>query len=54
MSKKFSVNIKKFSFDMMGRSDVVAVVAKRNSGKSFFIRDMLHHFRDIPVGTVIS
>ena len=54
MSKKFSLKIKKFSFDMMGRSDVVAVVARRKSGKSFFIRDMLHHYRDIPVGTVIS
>lgn len=54
MSKKPSLKLRKFSFDMMGRSDVVAVVAKRKSGKSFFIRDMLYHFRDVPVGTVIS
>ena len=53
-TKELKLKIRKFSFDMMGRSDVVAVIARRKSGKSFFIRDMLYHFRDMPVGTVIS
>tara|TARA_Y100000310_G_scaffold300606_1_gene336419 strand:+ start:436 stop:1197 length:762 start_codon:yes stop_codon:yes gene_type:complete len=37
------------------QSDSVCVfIGKRRSGKSFLIRDLLFHHRDIPIGTVIS
>lgn len=52
--KKLNLKLRKFSFDMMGKSDTVAVIGKRKSGKSVLLRDLLYHFRDIPIGTVIS
>jgi len=33
---------------------VIILIGKRNTGKSFLIRDLLYHHQDIPVGTVIS
>jgi hypothetical protein len=32
----------------------IVLIGKRNTGKSFLVRDILYHHRDIPVGTVIS
>ncbi len=53
-SKKISVKLKKFDFSMMSETATVAMIAHRGSGKSFLMRDLLYHFRHIPVGTVIS
>jgi len=33
---------------------VIAMIAKRNSGKSVLCRDILYHHRNIPVGVIIS
>jgi hypothetical protein len=33
---------------------VVLFIGKRETGKSFLVRDLLWHHRDLPVGTVIS
>ena len=52
-NKKLSLKLKKFSFDMMERTDTVCAIAKRKSGKSVLIRDLLHHFQDFPLGTII-
>ena len=29
-------------------------IGKRETGKSFLVKDLLYHHRDLPVGTVIS
>ena len=32
----------------------IAIIAKSGSGKSWVIRDILHHIKDIPVGIIIA
>lgn len=34
--------------------EVVVLIGKRNTGKSFLTRDLLYHHKDMPAGTVIS
>lgn len=43
-------------FDPSGVSDdkVIILLGKRNTGKSFLLRDILYYHRDVPIGTVIS
>tara|TARA_B110000046_G_scaffold139137_1_gene145495 strand:- start:526 stop:1356 length:831 start_codon:yes stop_codon:yes gene_type:complete len=33
---------------------VIVFIGRRDTGKSFLVRDLLHHHQDIPIGTVIS
>lgn len=49
-------NLRLTKFDMSRITDdsVVLFIGKRNTGKSYLIRDLLWHKRSIPVGTVIS
>lgn len=46
--------LQKFDISRITDDKVVVFIGKRNTGKSFLIRDLLYHHRDIPVGTVIS
>lgn len=48
------INLRKFDIKKMIPSPVCVLIAKRNSGKSFLIRDIMSHNKDIPAGTVIS
>ena len=36
------------------KGPVVVLIGRRDTGKSFLVRDLLYHHQDIPVGTVIS
>lgn len=36
------------------KGPVIVLIGKRDTGKSFLVRDLLWHQRDIPIGTVIS
>lgn len=55
MSKKeYQLRLKKFSFDMMSPTSTVAMIGSRGQGKSFCMRDLLYHFTNIPIGTLIS
>lgn len=45
---------KKFPIEKMPYDSIIVVIAKRNSGKSFFCRDLLSHFAEIPLGIVVS
>lgn len=49
-----TVELKQFNINTMERDSCVLVVAKRRAGKSFLIRDILYHFRNIPAGIVMS
>ena len=49
-----SVQLKKFDMTSIADDKVVVFVGKRETGKSFLVRDMLYYKQDIPVGTVIS
>lgn len=51
-SSTFSV--RKFDIKKIKKDSIIVVIGKRNTGKSFLVRDILYHNSDIPMGTVIS
>lgn len=51
---KEGLKIKEFSFDDMVKNPAIVMIAKRGSGKSYICRAMLHYFKDIPCGIIIS
>ncbi len=52
MSNNFT--IQKFDMNRITGNPVVVFIGKRNTGKSFCVRDLLYHKRDIPIARVIS
>lgn len=51
--KKF--DMKQISFNPNeNKGPVVVLIGRRDTGKSFLVRDLLYYHQDIPVGTVIS
>jgi hypothetical protein len=48
------LQLKKFNMKMIKDNDVVVLIGKRNTGKSFCTQDILYNKRHLPVGTVIS
>ncbi len=51
--KKF--DMRKISFDPNSASGpVIVLIGRRDTGKSFLVRDLLYYHQDIPIGTVIS
>ena len=51
--KKF--DMKNISFNPNeNKGPVVVLIGRRDTGKSFLVRDLLYYHQDIPVGTVIS
>ena len=51
--KKFDMkNIKFKSSETQG--PVIVLIGRRDTGKSFLVKDLLYHHQDIPIGTVIS
>jgi guanylate kinase len=51
--KKFDMKRITFLKDE-NKGPVVVLIGRRDTGKSFLVRDLLYHHRDIPIGTVIS
>ena len=49
-----NLNLKKFDMAKIGKGSIIAMIGKRNTGKSFLVKDLLYYKRDIPIGTVIS
>ncbi len=49
-----NLKLKKFDMSSIQSDKVVLFIGKRETGKSFLVRDLLWHNRDLPVGTVIS
>ena len=51
--KKF--DMKSISFKANeSKGPVIVLIGKRDTGKSFLVRDLLYYHQDIPIGTVIS
>jgi len=51
--KKF--DMKNISFrPNENKGPVIVLIGKRDTGKSFLVRDLLYYHQDIPIGTVIS
>ena len=51
--KKFSMSSISFKKDE-NKGPVIVLIGRRDTGKSFLVRDLLFHHVDIPIGTVIS
>lgn len=49
-----TLELKKFDMNMIRDDKVVVLIGKRETGKSFLVKDLLFHHSKIPVGTVIS
>lgn len=49
-----NLQLKKFNVSKIPDDKVIVMIGKRGTGKSFLIRDIMYHHRDIPVGTLIS
>ena len=49
-----NLELKKFDMSSINDDKVVVFIGKRETGKSFLVRDLLYYHQDIPVGTVIS
>ena len=51
--KKFDMRWITFRPDE-NKGPVIVMIGRRDTGKSFLVRDLLFHHQDIPIGTVIS
>ena len=51
--KRFDMKSIKFKADE-NKGPVVVLIGRRDTGKSFLVRDLLYYHQDIPIGTVIS
>ena len=55
-----SLELKKFDMKNISfksnesKGPVIVLIGKRDTGKSFLVRDLLYYHQDIPIGTVIS
>ena len=49
-----TLELKKFDMSALPNSKVIVFIGKRETGKSFLVKDLLYYHQDIPVGTVIS
>ena len=51
--KKFDMRNITFKYNET-KGPVVVLIGRRDTGKSFLVRDLLYYHQDIPIGTVIS
>ena len=51
--KKFDMGQIRFKQEE-NQGPVVVLIGRRDTGKSFLVRDLIYHHQDIPIGTVIS
>src|SRR6056300_924619 len=51
--KKFDMRLISFKPDE-NKGPVIVLIGRRDTGKSYLVRDLLFHHQDIPIGTVIS
>ena len=51
--KKFDMRSITFRADE-AKGPVVVLIGRRDTGKSYLVRDLLFHHQDVPIGTVIS
>ena len=55
-----TLDLKKFDMKQISfrpdenKGPVVVLIGRRDTGKSFLVRDLLYNHQDIPIGTVIS
>jgi hypothetical protein len=52
--KIMNLELKKFDITKISGDKVCVFIGKRETGKSFLVKDLLYYHRKIPIGTVIS
>ena len=52
--KKFDMRSIRFKNDGESKGPVIVLIGRRDTGKSYLVRDLLYYHQDIPIGTVIS
>ena len=52
--KKFDMKSIKFEANKGSSGPVIVLIGRRDTGKSYLVRDILYYQQDIPIGTVIS
>jgi hypothetical protein len=53
-SRRLNLRLKKFDMTKIKHDKVVVLIGKRETGKSFLVKDLLWHHQGMPCGTVIS
>ena len=48
------IRLRKFDMKTLKAGSVVVLIGKRETGKSFLVRDILYYNKDMPIGTIIS
>ena len=48
------IRLRRFDMKTLKAGSVVVLIGKRETGKSFLVRDILYNHKDIPIGTIIS
>ena len=49
-----NIQLKKFDMNNIKDDKVIVLIGKRDTGKSFLVKDLLYYHQSIPIGTVIS
>ena len=49
-----NLELKKFDMSSIKDDRVVVLIGKRDTGKSFLVKDLLFYHQNLPIGTVIS
>ena len=49
-----NLQLRKFDITSIKDGSVVVFIGKRDTGKSFLVKDLLYYKQDLPIGTVIS
>lgn len=52
--KSDKLPIKEFTLDMFVTDPAIIMIAKRGSGKSWVVRSIMQHYKEIPVGIIIA
>jgi hypothetical protein len=48
------LHLKKFDISSIPDDKVIVFIGRRETGKTFLVKDLLYYHRDVPIGTVIS
>ena len=53
MADSLNIQLKKFDMKSIKDDKVVVLIGKRDTGKSFLVKDLLYYHQDIPVNSSI-